>query len=164
LKKAFTYLLLVIFVFNSMGYFFIFELNKLMIKREIIRHIQKDTSAFIVLMVANVDDNPDFRRTDDHEIEFRGNLYDVILEKCNQGTTTFYCLHDTNEENLLAGFSRIYKNKLILALLDHLVRPAVTQPCVMTKPVTSEAYAYPFLISHLRSVNLSILTPPPKHS
>jgi len=145
-----------------MGYYFLFEVNKLLVKKEMKAMIRKNTPKVTILHVIDPETNHDLYRVDKREIIFKGNLYDIIKESKNGRTTTFYCIFDYKEQNLIAGFKRICHNKFNQTLLDHLIKialPVFYMNCDI--PYCNEI-AYANLKTFTRSTFQSPLTPPPE--
>jgi len=164
LKKTLPYLLLVIFLFNSLGYYFIFELYKYNVKKEMQTQSCKSSMALTILQISDILYNSEFQRVEKKEIRYKGSLYDVIKEVHTGTTTIFYCIHDTKEENLLAAMKTVNKNKFLLSLWDHLVKIAIPQfEMPLSDPNTSKVI-FPVITISLPSVLLTNWSPPPELS
>jgi hypothetical protein len=126
-RRGFAYFFLVIFLYNSMGNYLVFELNKFRVKQEVQAMIRnrKLISQCQVFKVFQPENNPDLQRIERREIRFKGRLYDIIRETKEANVTTFYCIQDKMEELLIAGFKEAQNRKTTLALLHHLITQAL---------------------------------------
>ena len=125
MKKTLPYILLFLFLFNILGYYFIFEVQKYHVKKEMQARIHKGSTVLTILQVMDPENNPDFQRIEKMEIRYKGFLYDVIKEVQKGRTTIFYCIHDKKEENLLAAMKTVNKDNFLLSIWDHVIKIAV---------------------------------------
>ena len=138
MKRVFAALILVVFLFNIMGYYFVFSYNHFMVRSEMKNLIKAGyfKDSFIVLKVDNPLLNKDFRRVGPGEFIFRDQLYDIIKEEKEGNSIVFLCINDKNEEDLLSGFHRYFeasfiqgnpaKAKHAQALLYHVIKLALS--------------------------------------
>ena len=174
MKRVFAALILVVFLFNIMGYYFVFSYNHFMVRSEMKNLIKAGyfKDSFIVLKVDNPLLNKDFRRVGPGEFIFRDQLYDIIKEEKEGNSIIFLCINDKNEEDLLSGFHRYFevsfikdnpvKAKHAQALLYHVIKLALFG-YTFTKPFNESAdmsYANPFY--PLFSIFYPPSSPPPK--
>jgi hypothetical protein len=162
LKKSLAYLLLILFLFNSMGYYFIFELHKYHVKKEIQANSNKISRALRILKIRDAESDHEFQRVENKEIRYQGFLFDVIKEVRNGKTTIFYCIHDTKEENLLATMNSVNKNKFLLSLFDHIIKIAIPPFTIALTNSLSRKVIFPQISSLLPSVLLGTWSPPPE--
>jgi hypothetical protein len=165
LKKIFAVFVLLILLFNSMGYYFLFELNKYQVQKSIQHHPERKSPAFCILRIPEPENNPSFSRIDKKEIRFQGKMYDIIKEVRNNNTTLFYCIRDTREDNLLAAMKRLTHDKFLLSLLNHIisVAPLPDYPEEIAVLASSTISFYSFQ-SPLCSSQLPTWSPPPEVS
>ena len=126
--------------------------------------IQKDPVHLIILKIVNADGNHDFRRIDDHEIEYKGKLYDFVREIEHGHTSVFICLHDSREESLFAGLKKAQFHKLLLALWDHIVKIAFPDSTIIVENISFAELIFPHITISLKSSLLSTWSPPPEIS
>jgi hypothetical protein len=114
MKRLFAILLVALFLFNTLGYYFVFSYNRYLVRREM--KIQVKAGLFkestIILKILNPAFNADFRRVDKGEFIYKGKMYDIVTEKTSGNFTTFSCIHDKNEEKLLAGFHGYFEQAI----------------------------------------------------
>jgi hypothetical protein len=152
------------FLFNTLGYYFVFELYKFYVKKEIQTLTHKGSAELTILEVADTQHDPGFQRVEKKEIRYNGSLYDVIKEIQTGTTTIFYCIHDTKEENLLATMKTVNKNKFLLSLWDHVIKIAIPHfEMPAANPSTLILIFYQSSVS-LHSALLSKWSPPPELS
>jgi len=164
LKKTLPYLLLFLFLFNSLGYYFIFELYKYHVKKEMQTRTSMASLALTILKISDVKDDHGFQRIENKEIRYKGSLYDVIKEVQLGRTTIFYCIHDKKEEILLATMNSVNKSKFLLSLWQHLITiaiPPYDNSLTETFPVS---VLFPQISVPLYSVHIGTWTPPPEFS
>ena len=147
-----------------MGYYLLFEFDMYLVKKEMNRLSQKATVDIIILKITDVNNNPEFSRTDKHEIEYKGMLYDVVREIRHGSASVFICLHDAKEEGLFAGLKNAHFHKLHLALWDHVIKIAFPEQQVFINKATYTELTYPSITISLPSSPLQTWSPPPELS
>jgi hypothetical protein len=174
MKKVLAGLILIVFMFNMMGYYFVFSYNQYLVRREMKSRIKAGyfAESSVVLKIINPASNPDFIRIDKGEFRYKGKLYDIISEKTTGNVTVFLCINDKNEEALLAGFHHSFdiasaqndpaKAKHARALIYHVIKIALTES-LLIKPL-QKPVAFSFIIPFypLFSIFHSPASPPPK--
>jgi hypothetical protein len=174
MKRVFAALILVLFMFNIMGYYFVFSYNQYLVRGEMKRFIKAGyfKDSYIVLRIADPFSNPDFRRINKGEFRFRNKLYDIVSEKKEGNITIFHCINDKNEEKLLSGFHRYLeiasvqnnpvKARHAEAMLYHLIKLALTENLVVQPPQPSVQISFINPIHPLSSIFHPPSSPPPK--
>lgn len=148
-----------------MGYQVLFEIKKSKIKKEIALLSRDQKVILTVITLEEITQDPGFRRIGKDEFMFRGKLYDVVYKKRLNQTVYFYCIHDTKEEQLAAGFRKLVGDKMVQSVLDHLIKIAVPVAINGTRFGVSPPVAmYPPVTTTLTTVYLSVWSPPPKIS
>jgi len=169
-------LLLAIFLFNTMGYFFVFKVNQSFIRYDIrnMIHSGSHKQMFILVKIDYPGSNPNFRKLDHDEFSYCGRLYDIITESVKGNTTWFCCINDRHEERLIAGFEKIRsfistfgspdKTKHMLALVfNHITLALINDPTdsLKTAPIDYQFCQY---LCHPVKTSQCPLPPPPKFS
>ena len=137
MKKLFAYLLLFLFLFNSMGYYVVYEFNKMLVKREVWASIRDNREKLIVLQIPDPSHHPDFKRIDRKEFIFQNRLYDIVKEEKRGNVSVFTCIHDNREEKLVSGMKKVAGNRLATILISHIIDYAITvdrQPLNVSLP------------------------------
>jgi hypothetical protein len=126
-KKLGAYFFLFIFLYNSMGNFLVYELNKEWLKKEMRTYIRSKSQSerWTVLRIFRPETHPDLRRIESRELLYKGHLYDIARETRDGDITTFYCIPDVKEELLIAGFKKVQNGKMTQALRYHLITQAL---------------------------------------
>jgi len=166
MKKILPLLMSVIFLFNSMGNYLVYELNKFIVKQEMQALVNNRHSnrRQMILKIFQPEHNRDFRRVEAREIRFKGKLFDIIRETREGNNTVFYCIHDIKEELLIAGFAKVQHSKITLALLHNLVTQAL--PLEVNQAAEQHGVDFPFPEKNdlIDWVYLSLFAPPPEIS
>ena len=164
LKKAVAFIILFFFLFNTMGFYLLFELNKFLAKREMQSVIQMHPVHLTILKITDADRNHDFHRIDKREIEYKGKLYDVVREIGNGSTKVFFCLYDSKEENVFAGLKKAHYHKIYLALWEQLSNITFPESADRIDYTSFSELTYPHIIISLKSSLLPTWSPPPEYS
>jgi len=162
LNKAISYTILVFFLFNSIGYYLLFEVDKYLVRKEMRLTILENRADMIVLRVKNADSNRDLQRSDKREIEYKGMLYDVLREVRQGSSTVFICFHDSKEESLFKGLNKAHFHKIYLALWDHVIKVAFPEQPVNVNNTTFSDLLFPEVFISVKSLVLPPWSPPPK--
>jgi hypothetical protein len=147
-----------------LGYYFIFELHKYHVKKEIQANSNKISPALTIIKIMDAESDHEFQWVEKKEIRYKGLLFDVIKEQHRGRMTIFYCIHDKKEENLLATMNSVNKNKFLLSLWDHVIKIAITPFDMALTNTTPEEVVFPQLLVALHSVPVVTWSPPPEHS
>jgi len=166
MKKISPALLLIAMLFNTAGYYIVYEFNRFLIHQEfssLLKHGCYDHE-LSVFSVFNPNADPSFRRVDEREVVYHGNLYDVVKEVQKGKVVTFYCIHDNKEEILVAGMKNMHNNKKAQNLLQHLVTIALPVTNTCPHPQTSINIIYPLLSMSFTNHAENPFSPPPEKS
>jgi hypothetical protein len=162
LKKVVSILLVQFILFSSMGYYFLFELDKMIVRKEMARVLSRDTSGLVCLQIKDWKNNPAFQRKDAKEFLYYGRLYDIVREIDKGGDKLLLCIADTKEDQLFAGFGKVSNQSRKFNLWDHLVSLAVPESMMRLKiPESTSLELTGYSFSKITSV-LSDWSPPPK--
>lgn len=147
-----------------MGYYILFELDKLIVRKEMTARISGNATNLICLKIENGEQNPLFHRLNGREIEFKGRLYDVVREIDKGDSKLIFCIPDTKEEQLYAGLKRINHNKQLSSLWDHLVKIALPEGVMQLEFITPDILKFPHFNIPISSSVLPTWSPPPELS
>ena len=162
MKKTLSYLLLLLFLFNSLGYYFVFELYKFNVKKEMQKRTNIGSVALTILKISDIKADSEFQRVEKKEIRYKGSLYDVIKEVQSGRATIFYCIHDKKEEILLATMNSVNKSKFLLSLWQHLITIAIPPFDNSSTDTFAVNVLFPLISVPLPSVLLRTWSPPPE--
>jgi hypothetical protein len=176
MKKSFSFLLVIIFLFNTMGYWFVFKVNQSVIQ-SVMRGIINSgfhKEMYVLIKIDHPESNPDFKMLDHDEFTYCGRLYDIVSESSHGTTTWYYCINDKKEQRLIAGFEKIQtytsdrgypgKIKHTLALLHNLIILALVNHSLdLVKPDPSEITLCQYSDHTITTIQIP-LSPPPELS
>jgi hypothetical protein len=106
MKRGFAFILITLFLFNTFGYYIVFNYTRHIVRSEM-RSLAKAgyfKESGITLKIANPLLDPGFRRINRNEFAYHGMLYDIISESVSGNIVTFKCINDRKEEKLIAQF------------------------------------------------------------
>ncbi len=169
LKKGIAVLLLLLLFYNYGGYLFVFKVQD-SLNRTAIEQQLHHTSASQLLKISNPHQ---LVRLNKREIIYQKQRYDVSKEFIREGYLYFYCIHDQEEESLIAGLKDFVLHTMDVpaekhhgSAPDYSKNPvkefyAATKECLFVHEV-SQNRTISFLSFSLADVELKITTPPPK--
>jgi hypothetical protein len=146
------------------GYYLLFEWNKQIIKIEVQKNIQEQTSRLTVLKINDVENNKEFQRVDRKEFRYKGALYDILREIKTGKTTLFICFHDKKETALFAGLKRVNQNKVHFIPLEQMNLLFFIQKHNDFKALLTGQLLFPRIHVLLKSSMLPTWSPPPEIS
>lgn len=162
LKRAPIYLLLSVFMFSTMGYFPLLELNKFLIQKEIKELLVANPSKLAVVRIVNPENDPSFQRIHQGEFRYKGRMYDIASESSDGYTTTFLCIHDKKEDNLFKGIKKDSQNKFTSLWWDHQIKIAYPVLALQNNSQLQITLNYPVLLFTFESLDIQVKSPPPK--
>jgi hypothetical protein len=101
-KQIIAFFFLFVFLFNSVGYFFVFRFNQMEIKNDMRAAMLEKTpdSRFIPITVSSKN-SLELSWSEDNEFSYKGSRYDIVrMEKRTDGSVTYLCLNDAREDEL----------------------------------------------------------------
>jgi hypothetical protein len=174
MKRVFTLLITLLFLFNIMGYYFVFSYNQHLVRNEMKRIIREGyfEDSYIVLKIVNPSLNSDFKRVDKGEFRYKDKLYDIVSENKTGNITIFRCINDKNEEKLMSGFHHYFelaciqnnpvKARHAQALLYHVIKLALPETHLNTPPFVPIEISFINPFHPLSSIFHPPDAPPPK--
>lgn len=102
MRKIVSLFLLIIFVFNTMGYFIAFKTMQYEIKEEIAEKIQQGIAPSKLTAISFQKSNLQAIEwfDDGKEIKYNNEFYDVVNSDETNNSITFYCINDDEENEL----------------------------------------------------------------
>jgi hypothetical protein len=169
LKKGIAGLLLLLLFYNFGGYLFVFKIQDSLNRTAIEQQLNCNRNSQLL----KITDPHQLVRLSNHEIIYQKQRYDVSKEFIKDGYLHFYCIHDQEEESLIAGLKDFVLHTMDVPVQKH----HGSGPDYSKNPV-KEFYAATkdFLFLHeaqdhtttsflsfsLADVKLKITSPPPK--
>jgi len=164
MKRIIALVVLVFLLINAMGYYFLFELKKHLIRKEMQELVASGrmTENYTVLTINDHERNPEFKRADKKEFRYQGRLYDIIREVRKGNTVVYYCYRDKKEEILFSNLRKTRQVKLFSFLSRHLLTQAL--PWGASSNPSQSGMTFPFLPYNFTILGFSpvIPVPPPE--
>ncbi|MFH0864706.1 MAG: hypothetical protein V1904_00825 [Bacteroidota bacterium] len=103
MKKIAALFLCVLFLFNIMGYYTAFLIQRAQLKKEMKAYIKSDAGAEnlqkLFIPVVQFAASVDF--IEDNEFIYNGELYDLVKKETSDSVIILYCINDKKEQLLL---------------------------------------------------------------
>jgi hypothetical protein len=112
LKKTFSFVLLLIFLYNISGYYLAFTVQQSDIKEKV-QHIfkEKDTGDLLLLKISP-EEEKNIAWNEKNEFSLHGKMYDVAFRKHQGNVLYLYCYNDSKEDHLFASMNSHVKNNM----------------------------------------------------
>jgi hypothetical protein len=109
--------LLVLLMFQSLGYFLVFKLRQNEIRQEIKQQLLAgipDNKLFLLKIHDSLTRQPNqqFQWIHNGEFRYHGQMYDIARSIRLDGETWFYCIADTKETQLVADLEKQIKHEM----------------------------------------------------
>jgi len=151
MKRVYATFFLLIFLYNTLGYYIVFLYNQHFIQSELrvlIKSHHFDNKCVVFTFTFPIRDK-NFRRLNKHEFRYHDSLYDIVSEEFTISTVTIRCIADNKEDELIAGFSRTHEfangqnksstSKQSNAMVYHIIKLAMVENAmVMSPPAVSK--------------------------
>ena len=157
-------MVLFLFLVNSTGYYFLFELNRYFARQDMQGQMHDHPEQFLVFSLDQMTRARGFHRLDTNEFSYQGALYDIKREIKTGHSTVFICLHDVRESKLFAGLNRIHQNKLHLACWDHFTMIYIAVPSNEIIPSEAGNLVFPIIDISIPPSFVKTLNPPPEQA
>ena len=174
MKKLATLSLLAIFIFNTFGYYIVFQISQYSIKKEVksqIRQSLKTTDYTIITISKNKLKDVDFIDSG-KEMFYKNDLYDIICQKETGTSVIFYCISDIKEKTLFAGLNKHIQTYISAdpvkkshskKITDHLIKIYFSEPFQITySQIDLSKKLFDFTSINYLSEFLEINSPPPE--
>jgi len=169
MKKLFSIFFLAIFIFNSIGYYFLFLMldssNRSEIQASLFQSRYTETIRLHKSELKNI-----IFKEDGKEILYNGELYDVKDKFCAGDYFFFHCMNDKKETHLVAALDNQVKNNSYPCdnkKQNNFSKNPVKDlffPEKNANLISSFKFEFPSLICPLPSFILQISSPPPEVS
>ena len=113
MRKYIALLIVSVFLFNTGGYYLYFSILQYNAQQEIAQEIRKglqEKDLTLIMLPLNHQEDISWIK---HSKEFRykGEMYDVVKIKVLNHTKMYYCLNDSKEKQLIAGFHKTHNTR-----------------------------------------------------
>jgi len=112
--------LLVLFLHNLGGYYWVYHFLRRQAKSEMKAYIRKNHGNDPGVSVFSEEQSKDFEWIEDHEFRYRGMMYDIVKTEERNGKKYFHCVKDEREEELISAFLDI---RMIMEEADEETEP-----------------------------------------
>ena len=160
--------LLTLFLFNIIGYYFVFLVVDSENRNEIQGALIHDTSLQTIRISKSELKNV-ILKDGGKEIEVNGEMYDVLSVSTDGDFLVFKCVNDKNERNLFSVLDKQVKNNSDSNSPEKKQNDSTKNPvkelfCFEKNNFVSNFLfvEFPAINGKLQTVNLSLLSPPPK--
>ncbi|MCB2407847.1 hypothetical protein LGH74_07655 [Hymenobacter sp. BT178] len=168
---------MLLFLYNTVGFYPAYTWRQHQFRREAEhqRRAQLPDAALTRVQVARTPlAGAELQWQEANEFRWRGQLYDVVRQRADADSITYFCWHDQGEEKLLAGLQKHLDQlthpdqsagKTARKLFDHLFKLAffpVSAPdvAVTVRPMANRSYHH--LEAALLTWPATIVLPPPE--
>ena len=168
-------LLLSIFLFNIIGYYFLFKIQQYEVRKEIKSKIKNNVPENDLILLSFHPSSKEYSEIEwikNHEFRYKGQLFDIVrLARDNDGTIRYKCINDKQEEILFENLDEWVQkhmesesnsdpsSKNILKLFS-IVYFSSTQVYFLEQNTTLSLKSD--YIFHYSSPALEIISPPPQ--
>lgn len=174
MKKIISFILLGVLLFNLFGYFALQQIGRWMAREEFEEKLMQNIDEKELTKFEFTD--AEYKKIDweEKEKEFKqnGEFYDVVKIEKKDKKTTVYCINDKKEAELMAHYDKLIdeqndrnSNKDIQKIFKFLFQNLYnleTNHFLFTPKSIEKKKAHYTYNSNLESIDLNLLSPPPK--
>jgi hypothetical protein len=172
LRQFFAILLLISFSVQLRGYHIYFHYRQGTIrkaaKKAIRQRIKEENTEEFIFTIATGHEKPEWEN--DHEVRFRGEMYDVIEKREENGMLYIRCISDEKERILVDNYRQVTKDDYAgtsekrATLISKLIHPFYTEISLAGSDmkIRPQKEKWFTLIPSLLSAKAEVLTPPPR--
>ena len=173
MRRLLLLFLLVVFTFNSVGYYFVFKVLQEQVRSEVKSQFKQQIpeSRLHLVTIKETDARLLEWEREGKEFRYKGMMYDVVRTVKQEGAVSYYCMTDVEESRLYTMLELLVKEqlshskkhdtakKLLKNFLNKLFIDKYSIEIKLFQAVTSTTL--PFEES-LQSLALDVIAPPPK--
>lgn len=174
MRKIVSIVLLLIFVYNPIGYVIVFKVLQNQVRHEIKQKIKQSVpdNELIIIAVPFDDDHCLMWTKPNKEFRFKGEMYDVVKIESRGNQILYFCIHDFKESKLFAEIdhhihNHIANNPNHRKRTNYLNKKVITD--YISQTLLANSYSFnsknlPFkkYINLYHSISMEIPYPPPK--
>ena len=100
--------MLIIFLFNTAGYYVTFLVEQIVIKNEIRSQINSgymDDASTTIITIGKAEKSKIVFYDENEEMRYNDRMYDIVKTIETKNTITYYCINDFKETSLIAGLN-----------------------------------------------------------
>lgn len=111
-----SWFLLLIMLFQPLGYLAIFKVQQYQVRREIKQRIKAGVPEheLVLLKIPRAleeQPNSSFQRIHSREFRYHGMMYDIVRQESHGDATWYYCILDAKESGLFANLDELVKRE-----------------------------------------------------
>ena len=166
MKRLVSFILLLLFLFISDGYYLYFRYLQHKINTEVKNEIRKGLKEEdLSLIIVSVNDRQEiFWTRKDKEFRYKGSMYDVVSTEVKGQKIYYYCLNDVKEKQLLARFQQTNRRraKTLMNLKRVMGSKYFTEKPSFTTDLCTTGILFSEYQEHYHSLIPETNSPPPK--
>jgi len=114
LKRTFSYLFLLIFIFNTVGYFPVFLYLQCQVKHDIKQRIKQSIpQEELTIFTLTEAQYKNLDWVEDHEFRLNGDMYDVVRKNTDdKGSIVMYVINDKKEKEVFTNLEQQIEDNL----------------------------------------------------
>lgn len=167
LKKVFTILTLLIFIYSQVGFYIVIRNTLQSWKRSVKEDIFREIGDEQLTIISFTENKSKIHWEDDDQKEFvfNGEMYDIVKVVEKHGSTYLYCLIDKQEKKLIAEHNAVAKNhahgkRTASVSFITLFNPEFADILILSQALPGIDF-HPFIVQ-IPAANTDILSPPQK--
>ena len=128
MRRLLSIIIIILFLYNTVGYLALFKSLQYGIKKEIKTRIKRKLDDSDLMLIKfpshpNKQQQKLFHWKEENEFVYEGNMYDVVRQYSIHDTIYFYCIKDSNETELFANLdAQVGQNMASNALSRNLTK------------------------------------------
>lgn len=169
MKKLISISLLFLFLYNTIGCYFVFKFIQHEIHEEIEKQIKNEIpDAELELISFKIDDKIDWKEKD-KEFEHNNKMYDVVRIEIKKDSINYYCIDDKKEEDLFSQFAKFTgrnssNSKKLSNILSSIFKNYYFNQIELNLLAFKKNKILPFYTERYKNIFAKINTPPPKQA
>ena len=166
MKKIISYIILLLFVFTTSGYYLLFKHIKHEIHHEVEQKIKNgiDKNELTVFIFLTDEENSIHWIKKNKEFTVNGEMYDVVEIKIKNNKKYIYCLNDIKEKQLIARFTRHNRrrNKILNIIKKVTADKYVPVQATIDQLNNETAVCFGIYNCNFKSITGDVYSPPPQ--
>ena len=166
MRKYISFILLIIILFFSNGYYLYFKYLQHNIQLEIkhgIRKGLKEKDLSIIIVSLNNEKEIEWTKKN-KEFRYKGMMYDIVKTKIKSNKKIYYCINDIKEKKLIANYTKHNRrrNKVLLKLKKILSNKYLPENYSINNKIGKANVYFAEYQFFYKSRFIGTLSPPPK--
>ena len=166
MRKHFSYILLFIILFFSVGYRLYFKYLQVSTRYNIQQEIKKgiDEKNLSIIVVSPKNNKEIEWLIEGKEFRYKGLMYDIVRIEAKNNKKIYYCIEDINESNLIANYTKHIQqsNKILSAQKKILSEKYFHKNYSLNNKIIVKNIYFTDYQSFYKSIFKAPVPPPPK--